>query len=328
MKILITGGSGFIGSYLVDELLKFKTYEIINMDVSKPVVEYQIPCWRFVNILDKKAVLGIFAQFQPNYVIHLAARTDTDPNSKLEDYLSNTDGTKNVLEAIGGCTSIQRVIIASTQFVHQRSGIPKNDEDFAPHTIYGESKVITEKLTRQANLHCCWTIIRPTNIWGPRHPRYINEFWRILKLGRYVHPGKQPVIRSYGFVGNVVDQIIQILLKEPGKVNGQVLYVGEDAINLYDWVNGFSLALRGRKVLTVPRFFVKCLALVGDVLSILKLKFPITSSRYKSMTEHNPVPMEKTFNILGKPKYSLQQGIDETADWLKNLNGFWHNENG
>src|SRR5262249_46087447 len=147
-------------------------------------------------------------------VVHLAAYTETKPGNVIEDYAPNIEGTANVLYAIKAVRSVERVIMTSTQFVHQRNGLPTHDEDFAPHTIYGESKVIAENLTRQANLACCWTIIRPTNIWGPRHPRYPKEFWRVLKEGRYIHPGKQVVIRSYGFVGNVVDQIIKILQKE------------------------------------------------------------------------------------------------------------------
>lgn len=323
-KILVTGGSGFIGSYLMDEFLKNKENQIINIDIAEPLEKKHNPFWQRIDILDKEKILEIFERFQPHYVLHLAAYAETRPENIMEDYKPNTDGTANILAAIKSISSVERVVITSTQFVHQRQGsLPDHDEDFAPHTIYGESKVITETLTRQANLPCCWTIIRPTNIWGPRHPRYTKEFWRVLKLGRYVHPGKQAVIRSYGYVGNVVDQIMQILHKEPSKVSGLVLYVGDEPINLYDWVNGFSLALNGRKVRTVPRFVVRILALIGDVLSVIKMKFPITSSRYKSMTEGNPAPMDKTFKVLGKSKYTLKQGIDETVVWLKSQSEFW-----
>lgn len=324
MRILITGGSGFIGAYLIDELLKNKENEIINIDIAEPLEKKHHVFWEQVDILDKVKLFDIFERFNPTHVVHLAARTDTNPESVLEDYVANTSGTSNILAAIKNSASIDRVIITSTQFVHQLHGNPKHDEDYAPHTIYGQSKVITEKLTRDASLSSCWTIIRPTNIWGPRHPRYTKEFWRVLKAGRYIHPGKQPVVRSYGYVGSVVDQIITILNKDPKEVNGQVLYVGDQPINLYEWVNGFALALNGRKVRTVPRFFVKNLAILGDVLGLIKLKFPITTSRYRSMTEENPVGMDKTFRILGEPKYSLSEGIAETVEWLKTQGEFWN----
>lgn len=323
MKILITGASGFIGSYFVDELLKKQCYEIANVDISEPPIEEHKKFWRHCDILHKEKLVEVFQTFQPEYVVHLAARTDTEPENVLDDYKVNTEGTVNVLEAIKQCNSVERVIITSTQFVHQYKGLPKHDEDYSPHTVYGESKVITEKLTRAANLNCCWTIIRPTNIWGPRHPRYPTEFWYVLKKGRYIHPGKKPVIRSYGYVGNVVDQMIKILKQEKEKVDKQIFYVGDEPINLFDWANGFSLVLNKKNVHVVPRLVVRILAFTGDLLRLFRVKFPITSSRYKSMTHSNTAPMEKTFKVLGHPKYTMGMGIEETVSWLKQQNKFW-----
>ena len=106
--------------------------------------------------------------------------------------------------------SVERVIITSSQFVCAPGRLPENDTDYFPETVYGQSKVVTEKLTREANLPCCWTIIRPTNIWGPWHMRYRREFWRVVERGLYVHPGREPVIRCYGYVKNVAHQIRKI----------------------------------------------------------------------------------------------------------------------
>jgi Nucleoside-diphosphate-sugar epimerases len=324
-RILVTGGSGFIGSNLIDILAKSGQYQILNIDKAQPNEVPHRPFWKQVDILNKQELLECFQQFQPDIVVHMAARTDTDPERTMEDYKANTEGTANVLAAIKMLSSIKRVVITSTQFVNQYNGIPKHDEDYAPHTVYGESKVITEKLTREADLACCWTIIRPTNIWGPRHPRYPREFWYVLKKGRYIHPGKKTVIRSYGYVGNVVEQILQILKKEISLVDNKVFYVGDEPINLYNWANGFSLALAKGNIKVAPQYFVRCLAIVGDVLRVVKIKFPITTSRYKSMTNSNTAPMEETFRVLGEPRYSLQQGIDETVQWLKQQNEFWRN---
>jgi GlcNAc-P-P-Und epimerase len=322
-RILITGGSGFIGSYLIDVLSKEAALEILNIDIAEPVEESHKRYWSETSILDKEKFIAVFNEFQPEQVIHLAARTDTEPENVLDDYKVNTEGTANVLEAIKKCNYVQRTIITSTQFVNQYQGMPAHDQDYAPHTVYGESKVITENLTRDAKLTCCWTIIRPTNIWGPRHPRYSKEFWYVLKKGGYFHPGKKPVIRSYGYVGNVADQIIRLLDIDCDKINGQVFYVGDEPVNLYDWANGFSLALNKKSVRVVPRIIVKGLAFSGDILKFLNIKFPITSSRYKSMTNSNTAPMQRTFQLLGSPKYSLQEGIDETIEWLREQDQFW-----
>ena len=316
MRILITGGSGFIGTNLIEALIH-SSHTLLNIDNAKPKIDTHLKYWKECDILNLTKVMEMFQEFNPEVIIHLAARTDTDPNTKLSDYVVNTQGSANVLKAINGTSSIKLSILKSTQFVNQYNGVPKHDQEYAPHTVYGESKVIMEKEIRASNLKCTWTIIRPTNIWGPWHIRYPYEFWKIVRKGLYVHPGNSPVIRSYGYVGNVVEQIISIINAHPDKINRQVFYVGDDPIDVYDWVNGFSINQIGKPVKVIPRFFLRALGIVGDVLFFFKIKFPITSSRYKSMTHSNSVSMQKTFDVLGQPKYSLQQGIDETVRWMK-----------
>jgi nucleoside-diphosphate-sugar epimerase len=314
VRAIVTGGSGFIGAHLVDELSK-RGHTVLNIDLEPPPGDSEGKFWKQRNILDKEALMADFKSFEPDSVIHLAARTDTLSNL-LEDYTVNTVGTENVLDAINSTPSIERVIICSTQFVNQYSGAPQNDLDFAPHTAYGESKVITEQLTRAANMACQWTIIRPTNIWGPWHPRYPYEFWRILGKGLYLHPGGGRVTRSYGYVRNVVYQIMQILSATPELAHQKVYYLGDRPVDLLDWVNGFSMGLRGEKVRKVPRILLRLVAFTGDILGWIKIKFPITSSRYKSMTTSNDAPMEAVFDAFGQPPCSLEEGIEETVVWL------------
>ena len=174
-----------------------------------------------------------------------------------------------------------------------------------------------EKLTRAAELHCIWTIIRPTNIWGPWHPRYPHEFWRVIAQRKYLHPGRKKVYRSYGYVGNVVWQMMRILASPSSAVSGKVFYVGDRPIDLLEWVNGFSVRQTGREVTIVPRYVVKSLGVIGDACKAINVRFPITTSRYMSMTTDNAADMEKTFSALGEPPYSLEQGIIETVQWMK-----------
>jgi nucleoside-diphosphate-sugar epimerase len=315
MKILITGGSGFIGTNLIDHLLE-RGINFLNIDINSPSVSSQKPFWENVDILDRGALFETFDKYRPTHVIHLAARTDTDSNL-LEDYSANTTGTQNVLDAIKNQSSIKKIIITSTQFVLKPGRLPESDEDYDPHTTYGKSKVITEKMTRSSNLNCCWTLIRPTNVWGSWHPRYPKEFWNILKKGLYFHPGGKKVVRSYAYVGNVVYQIMKIFDCPPDVVNNKVFYVGDRPIQLLDWVNGFSEQITGRKARVIPGVFVRTLGYFGDLFSLVKLKFPITSSRYNSMTQDYLTPMEFTFSKLGEPPYSMKQGIEITVNWLK-----------
>ncbi|MEP6820921.1 MAG: NAD(P)-dependent oxidoreductase [Chthoniobacterales bacterium] len=322
MKILITGASGFIGTNAVDAFAPLG-WDILNYSRDAPLKSEQAPYWRGGDILDPVATAAAFREFQPNLVLHLAARADCDENTTVEEgYRVNTDGTRNVLDAIRATPSVERTIITSTQFVCGPGRLPERDEDYFPATVYGKSKVITETLTRTADLPCCWTIVRPTNIWGPWHLRYRREFWRVLQRGLYVHPGRQPVIRSYGYVKNVVDQMRRIFEAPADRVEGQTLYLGDRPANLLDWVNGFSRALVGREVRIVPRPFMRTLAALGDIPTRLTGRaFLINSSRYRSMISDYDTPMEATFALLGENPHSLEAGIDETVEWLRSYQG-------
>lgn len=315
MKLIITGGSGFIGTNLCEKLIEQDT-NFINIDINAPKLKNQFSSWEQCDILDSEKVKKIISDFSPTHVIHLAARTDIDGN-KIEDYVVNTLGTQNILDAVKLSNSVERVIITSSQFVHQFNGMPKNDFDYAPYTVYGESKMIAEKLTRSADLKCVWTIIRPTNIWGAWHPRYPHEFWKVIGEGKYIHPGKEKVIRSYGYVKNVIHQIFKIFDLEINLVNKKVVYVGDEPINLLDWVNAFSKAQLGKEVMVVPRPVIIILANIGDLFKSVGLNFPISTSRYKSMTTSNPAPMGNTFRLLGPVPYNLNEAVSETIIWLK-----------
>lgn len=314
MRVLVTGGSGFIGTNLI-ELLSNRGLDIRIIDVEQSKIPRHCKFLSLCDITDEDSVLRIFAHFRPTHVVHLAARTDTNGKSD-DDYIANTVGTKSILNAVQRTDSVEHFLFTSSQFVHKSDSLPASDEEFAPYTAYGESKAVGERLTRAAELGTAWTIIRPTNIWGAFHPRYPHEFWRILKRGLYVHPGGPPVMRCYGYVGNVVRQIHRILELPEDAVSGKVLYVGEAPVDLRVWADAFSIAITGRPVRTVPRAALRALALAGDAVSMAGFAAPITSSRYRSMTEHYVTPMEPTFKILGSPEITLEDGVAETVEWL------------
>lgn len=318
MRVLVTGGSGFIGTNVIEKFAR-SGHAILNFSLDAPLNPEQTDFWCKGDILDAAAMIAVLQQFQPDHVLHLAARAECDENTTVEKgYRANTDGTKNVLDAIRATPSVERSIITSTQFVCAPGRIPKSDTDYFPETVYGASKVITEQLTREANVPGCWTIIRPTNVWGPWHMRYRREFWRILERGLYVHPGRQPVIRTYAYVRNVASQIQKIFEAPRELVAGKTIYVGDRPINLFDWANGFSRALTGRGVRVVPRPLMRTLALIGDIPTRLTGQpFLINSSRFRSMITNYETPMEATFQLLGENPYTLEDGIHETVKWLR-----------
>jgi nucleoside-diphosphate-sugar epimerase len=317
-RVFVTGGSGFIGTALVSRLLAAQ-YEVTNFDIAAPCVAAHAKYWIPGNILDRQGLQTAMSHCSPAAVIHLAARTDTF-SQNLDDYRVNTEGSANVIEACKQQKAVESFVLTSSQFVFGPFGQPKNDEDFRPHTVYGESKCVSEYYLRNSNMDACWTIVRPTNIWGPWHKRYADEFWNVLRRGLYVHPKGPEVIRCYGYVGTVADQIITILNLPAETVNHQVLYLGDPPLRLIEWVNGFSIGITGHRVREVPYAFLRIVALAGDGLQAITGRVaPLSSSRLQSMTESYVTPMAKTFEILGPPRQSLHDGIDETVRWLREV---------
>ncbi|MEW6404812.1 MAG: NAD(P)-dependent oxidoreductase [Chloroflexota bacterium] len=316
MKVLCTGGSGFIGTHLADSLLA-SGIELLNIDIAQPPKREHTKYWCECNILDFDRLCSLFNDFGPSHVVHLAARTTMEGKS-LADFRDNTDGTANVLRATKETYSVDHVIVASSQHVRKPgSGIPRSDDDFVPHGLYGESKVITENLTREVDLACGWTIIRPTTIWGPYHPTLPYGLWKWMRKGLYLHPSNDPVVRSYGYVKNLAWQIREMMAIPLSVTNQKTFYLGDEPIRQVEWINAFSNALIHRDVITVPKILIHLLAYAGDALSLVKIKFPMDSARYFNLTTTNPVPITPAMDALGTPPYSLEAGVEETVSWLK-----------
>ena len=165
-RFLITGGSGFIGTHLVSFLLKEKDTKLLNIDMNAPKIEEHKSIWKKIDICDKKELTKTIIEYQPDKIIHLAARTDLN-GKNLNDYKANIEGVSNLLDALEQVKTLQQAIFASSMYVCYPGYKPVNFEDYAPHTLYGESKVLTEKIIKERNpSHYTWSIIRPTSIWG------------------------------------------------------------------------------------------------------------------------------------------------------------------
>lgn len=316
MRLLVTGGSGFIGTNLMRYYLE-KGIEPINLDWNPPLDVRQRPWWREWNIMDEAATRAWLSEISPTHVVHLAARADTEEKEDMNAYVQNHEGTRRFLAVLKGIPSVERLIVTSTQFVCEAGYQPAHDLDFKPFTLYGETKRLTELATREAGLSCSWTIIRPTTIWGPWSLRYRDVMFRIMRKGLYFHPTRERVIRSYGYVGNVVWQIDRMLRSPRAEVDGKVFYVGDPPFDLKEWVDAVSRELVGRPVRFIPAWVIKAVALVGDALKVIHVPFPITSGRFRSMTKDYVTPMDKTIAAFGSAPFSMEQGVKEIVAWYR-----------
>ena len=162
-KFLVTGGSGFIGTNFVEALLA-DGLTVLNLDVSTPLKSEHNSVWKQVDILNYTLLESEIIKFDPDVIIHFAAVTDL--NGKTAEYYSaNTRGTQNIINIAKKLNNLKRVIFTSSMYVCRPGYIPKDYEDFNPHTLYGESKVAGEKLVKSIrDPKFDWVIIRPNSI--------------------------------------------------------------------------------------------------------------------------------------------------------------------
>ena len=313
-KVIITGASGFIGTNLLASLIEH--YEVLNIDMKSPLNISHKLYWREVDITDLSALEEIVCEFNPDYIVHLAARTDL-LGKCVDDYVANTVGVENILKVAAKLHNLKKIIITSSMLVCHTGYIPKDQFDYAPTTIYGESKVLTEKIVWDNRPQCDWAIVRPSSIWGPWFGDPYKNFFDMVMAKRYFHVGRRSCTKTYGYVENVVYQIERILFADTTDENNKVFYLGDTtATNIEEWANEIATELR-YKIRRVPYWMLKCAAWGGDLLKVLGIRFPMTSFRLKNMTTDNIVPLSNTSKIAPNPPYTRVEGIKKTLDWIK-----------
>jgi len=316
-KIIITGGSGFIGTNLVQFYIDLG-WSVLSIDRREPQNPLHAKYFNKIDILDKEFFIRTAKEFSPDYLIHLAARTDLDETHDIAKYAANTQGVENVINACNACKKIKRIIFASSMLVCKFGYVPENEFDYAPNTVYGESKVLTEKIIHRSDILHEWLIVRPTSIWGPWFDVPYKNFFDAVLNKRYVHPGKRAGTSTYGFVGNTVFQMNQLLITGTENILHKTFYLGDSPPNnLSDWADEIAAISGSRNNLTAPYWIVKTAALLGDLLSMFNIKFPITSFRLKNMVISNILDLSTTEAIAPTPPYSRADGIKKTLCWMK-----------
>jgi nucleoside-diphosphate-sugar epimerase len=318
-KVLVTGGSGFIGTNLIEELIK-EPFQILNIDSKKPHIDDHVQYWQDINILDYKKLSEAIEGFDPEIIIHLASVTDLN-GTDLEYYKPNIEGTENIITIANGLKSVKRILFTSSMYVCQPGWIPKDYHSYKPHTIYGESKVKGELIVKSIKGQAYeWTIIRPTSIWGPWFDIPYIDFFKIVYSKKYFDFGKA-CRKTYGYVGNTVAQIR--ILMDAKNIHRKIFYLGDDPpIQISEWANEISVDMGKGKIRKTPYSLLRVAAMVGDTLSLLKIKFPLTSFRLKNMTTDNILPLKDLYEITGNPVFTRKEGIERTLSWLETHKGY------
>jgi nucleoside-diphosphate-sugar epimerase len=318
-KIFITGGSGFIGTNAVEYFVRLG-HHVCNFDMRPPQNKEHLPYWKEGNINHLNDYKKTVTDFQPEYFIHLAARTDLLEEKDLQNgYRTNIGGVKNTLEIISSLPSLQRIIFTSSRMVCRIDYIPKNDSDYCPPNLYGESKVLGEQMVKQAKINAEWCIIRPTSIWGSWFDIPYITFFHTIKNGWYFNPGKHNPYKSFGYVENTIYQIDKLLFCDKEQIHQKCFYVCDyPPLNLKKWSEIIKTELAAKDIKTYPIWLLRIAALIGDILYKFGWKrVPMTSFRLNNLVTNMVYDTKDLEAICGPLPYSLHDGVKKTIKWMR-----------
>ena len=320
MNVCVIGGSGFIGSHLINSIAS--QHNVTNIDkqistIANPIVK-QIQA----DVRDYEALKAIFPE-EIDFVILLAAehRDDVSPISLYYDV--NVEGTHNVLKVMAE-KDVHHIIFTSSVSVY---GLNKNNPDELsgtdPFNHYGKSKLQAEEVLRR------WfdndrngkslIIIRPTVTFGPGNKGNVYNLLKQISGGNFIMVGRGKNKKSMAYVENVAGFIIHCLEK---RFKGYHLYnyIDKPDLATKELVHHAEAAL-GKKIIPIkiPYFIGYTGGLALDMISkITHKKFSISAVRVKKFcatTQFSSVTIQTTHY---QPKKTLAEGLEITIKSIVN----------
>jgi len=321
VKALVTGASGFTGSYLVKNLLEHG-YEVrAFVRPSSRVAELEeLGVELATGVLEQagdveRAVDGV------DVVFHIAAlyREAGVPDRRYWEV--NVEGTRHVLDAALK-HGVNRVVHCSTVGVHGHIERPPANEfaPFSPGDVYQVTKLEGEKLAwdywKREQLPV--TVVRPTGIYGPGDMRFA-KMYRMIQKGTFVMLGRGDTLYHLTYVEDLVDGI-RLAGEVEAAVGQPYILGGEKWTTLREFVNLVAETLGVRPPRwRLPVWPVYLAGFLCEKICIpLGVEPPIYRRRVEFFTKDRAFDISKAKAELGyRPKVDLAEGVRRTAQWYK-----------
>ncbi len=257
MRVLVTGGCGFVGARLCRRLLE-AGHEVVALDNLSLGSEKAIDEGVGLSVADIRDpdVGGVIAEARPDVVFHVAAihyipLCEQDPANAVA---VNVEGTQRVLDG-SAAAGAQAVVLASSAAVYAPSPAPHHeDSPLGPTDVYGHTKLWAEQLTdlfhQRSGVPVA--IARLFNVFGPgeTNPHLIPTILRQAESGAELELGNLSTRRNYVFVGDVAEALASLgalAVRSPrliANIGGRRDYDGAQVVEEISRVLGRELTVR------------------------------------------------------------------------------------
>ena len=326
MKILITGASGFIGSFIVEEALRqgFDTWAAVRKSSSRAYLQDERINFIELNLSSKEQLVSQLRDQAFDYVVHAAGVTKC--LNKADFRRINTEGTKNLVDALLEVgMPLKRFVFISSLSIF---GAIKEQQPYdeiretdtpQPNTAYGKSKLEAEQYLATLGARLPYIILRPTGVYGPREKDYFIMAKSIQQHSDFAVGYKRQDI-TFVYVQDVVQAVFLALTRGE---NGRKFFLSDGQVYQSTTFSDLIHEELGRPWwirITAPVWVLRVITFFGEYVGRLTGKVTaLNNDKFNILKQRNwRCDIQPAIDELGfQPHYDLKQGVKETIKWYK-----------
>ncbi len=333
-RILITGASGFIGSFIVEEALNrgFETWAAVRKSSSKAFLQDERIHFIELNLSSEAELKQQLKDIQFDYVVHAAGVTKC--LHKEDFFRINTEGTKNLVRALLDLQMpLKRFVYISSLSI---MGAIREEQPYKeirerdkamPNTAYGKSKLeaeqwlvsLNKELEKKNEKLLPYVILRPTGVYGPRERDYFMMAKSIQSHTDFAVGFKQQDI-TFVYVTDVVQAVF--LAMEKGQT-GRCYFLSDGEVYQSSTFSDLIRKELGNPWwirITAPLWLLRIITFCGEYMGHITGKVTaLNNDKYNIMKQRNwRCDINPARQELGyEPQVKLEEGVRRSIAWYK-----------
>ena len=325
-KILITGASGFIGSFIVEEALRrgMETWAAVRATSSRKFLNDERINFIELDFSSKDKLVEQLENHEFQYVVHAAGVTKCIDNRDF--FRVNTDGTRNFVNALLELQMpLKRFIYLSSLSifgpVHEKQPYQDITENDIPHpnTAYGESKWQAEQYLDSIGNNFPYIVLRPTGVYGPRERDYF-----LMAKSIKGHSDFAVGFRRQDITFVYVDDVVQaVFLALDRGMSGRKYFLSDGEVYRSAAFSNYLKHELGNPwciKFTAPIWLLRVVTFFGEHIGRMTGKISaLNNDKYHILKQRNwRCDIEPAMDELGyHPHVQLEEGVRRTVKWYK-----------